>query len=53
MLGGAFLGMLPQLLNVRRAQAMGFFLLPVILFYSGYQREIVTFLHLEVENSIP
>lgn len=49
MLGGAFLGMLPQLLNVRRAQAMGFFLLPVILFYSGYQREIVSFLHLEAK----
>ncbi|WP_214835533.1 tripartite tricarboxylate transporter permease [Exiguobacterium sp. s36] len=47
MIGGTLLGMLPQLVNVRRAQAMGFFLLPVILFYSSYQSEIVSLIHLK------
>lgn len=53
MIGGTLLGMLPPLLNVRRAQAMGFFLMPVILFYSGSQREITTFLLLEAKVMPP
>lgn len=53
MIGGAFLGMLAPLLNVRRAQAMGFFLLPVILYYSGFQREIVSLFKIEAKMMIP
>ena len=46
------LGMIAPLANVRRAQAMAFFLLPVLVFFSGYQAEIYTFLHLETKFSI-
>jgi putative membrane protein len=53
MIGGAFLGMMAPILNVSRAQAMGFFLVPVILFYSGYQREISTLLHTEAKVMLP
>lgn len=49
LMGGAYLGLLPPLLNVRRAQAMGFFLVPVMLFYSGRQAGIVSYLHLEAK----
>ncbi|WP_214829672.1 tripartite tricarboxylate transporter permease [Exiguobacterium algae] len=49
LMGGAYLGLLPPLLHVRRAQAMGFFLVPVMLFYSGHQANIVSYLHLEAK----
>ena len=34
-------GLIPLLFNVRRAQSMGFFLLPTMLYFSGYQGEVV------------
>ena len=53
LIGGALLGFLAPLTGVRRAQAMGFFLVPVTLFYSGWQREIVSFLSLQSQASPP
>ena len=44
---GTVLGAIPYVVNIRKAQAMGFFLVPVLLFFSGSQAEIVTFSHLE------
>lgn len=41
------LGAIPYVVNIRRAQAMGFFLIPVLLFFSGYEAEILTGLSLE------
>jgi len=49
LVGASFLGMIPPLVNVRRAQAMGFFLIPVLLFYSGYQRIVSTWLNIEAK----
>ena len=34
-------GLIPIKVGVRRAQLMGFFIVPVMLFYSGYQVELV------------
>ncbi len=34
-------GLIPIRVGVRRAQLMGFFIVPVMLFYSGYQVELV------------
>lgn len=47
LIGATLLGLVAPLAEVRRAQAMGMFLLPVILYYSGYQAKIVTALGLE------
>ncbi len=47
------LGLLPAMVNVRRAQLMGFFLVPVLLFFSGRQAEIVTALGLQARTSPP
>lgn len=40
-------GLIPLLFGVRRAQLMGFFLVPTMLFYSGYQVTLVDWLSLE------
>ena len=40
-------GLIPLLFGVRRAQLMGFFLVPTMLFYSGYQMTLVDGLSLE------
>lgn len=40
-------GLLPIFTGARRAQLMVFFLVPVLLFYSGYQADIVSALKLE------
>ena len=40
-------GLVPLLFNVRRAQLMGFFLVPTMLFYSGRQGHIVDWLLLQ------
>lgn len=53
MIGGVLLGFIAPLAGVRRAQAMGFFLVPVLLFYSGKERDIVSFLRLESHMSAP
>ena len=37
-------GSVPLHFGVRRAQLMGFFLVPVMLFYSGYQEQLVDWL---------
>ena len=41
------IGFIPLLFGVRRAQLMGFFLVPTMLFYSGYQVTLVDALALE------
>ncbi len=41
------IGMIPLLYGVRRAQLMGFFLVPAMLFFSGYQGQIVALLPIE------
>ena len=40
----SILGLIPLILGVRRAQLMGFFLVPAMLYYSGFQRQVVDFL---------
>ncbi len=40
-------GLIPLVFGVRRAQLMGFFLVPTMLFYSGYQVTLVDWLSLE------
>ena len=40
----SILGLTPLILGVRRAQLMGFFLVPAMLYYSGFQRHVVDFL---------
>lgn len=40
-------GLVPIYTGARRAQLMGFFLVPVMLFYSGHQAGFVSALHLE------
>lgn len=47
-----FLGMIAPVVNARRAQAMGYFMIPVMLYYSGYQADIVSFLNLESKVNI-
>ena len=37
-------GLIPLLFGVRRAQLMGFFLVPTMLFYSGYEGRLVNWL---------
>jgi putative membrane protein len=51
-LSATFLGMIAPVVNARRAQAMGYFMIPVILYYSGYQASVVSTLHLEAKASI-
>lgn len=51
LVGGTFLGLLPPLVKVRRTQLMGLFLVPVIMFFSGIQDSIVSFLRLEAQLS--
>jgi len=48
----SFLGMIAPVVDVRRAQAMAFFLVPVLIFFSGYQAEIYSMLHLETSFSV-
>ena len=43
----ALVGLVPLRAGVRRAQLMGFFLVPTMLFYSGYERRIVDLLGIE------
>lgn len=40
-------GLIPLRAGARRAQLMGFFLVPTMLFYSGYERRIVDLLGIE------
>ncbi len=40
----SILGLTPLIVGVRRAQLMGFFLVPAMLYYSGFQRQVVDFL---------
>lgn len=51
LVGSTCLGLLPPLVKVRRTQLMGLFLVPVILFFSGIQDNVVSFLHLEAQIS--
>lgn len=44
-------GMLPLVTGVRRAQLMGFFLVPTLLFYSGYSATVVDLLSIEARMS--
>ncbi|WP_157940019.1 tripartite tricarboxylate transporter permease [Campylobacter blaseri] len=46
------LGIMPYIFNVRKGQMMGFFILPTILFFSGYQENIVSYLNLEAKIKI-
>lgn len=46
LVAATFLGMVAPLAGVRRTQAMGFLLVPTILFYSGWLAPVVTFLGL-------
>jgi hypothetical protein len=41
------LGLIPHFTGVRKAQAMGFFLVPTMLFFSGRQADVVDALHLQ------
>jgi putative membrane protein len=41
-LTGASLGMLSPLVHVQKSLLMGYFMVPVMLFYSGFQRHFVT-----------
>ena len=50
---GTLIGLIRPLVGVRRAQCMGFFLVPVMLFYSGYQGAIVSALGLEAKFTPP
>ena len=45
------LGLLPPMVNVRRSQMMGFFLIPVMLFFSGFQETFVSLFRLESQLS--
>lgn len=47
LIGTSLLGLVAPLVEIRRAQAMGVFLVPVMLYYSGHQAKIVTWLRLE------
>lgn len=47
---GTCLGLVAPVVGCRRAQAMGLFLIPTILFFSGYTARVVTFLGLESVN---
>ena len=47
LVAASLVGLLPMALGARRAQLMGFFLVPVLLYYSGHQAEIVEFLSIE------
>ncbi len=44
-------GSVPLYFGVRRAQLMGFFLVPVMLFYSGYQGQLVDWLSIGQRTS--
>ena len=44
-------GLIPLVFGVRRAQLMGFFLVPTMLFYSGYQVTLVDWLSLEQQTA--
>ena len=45
------IGMIPLVCGVRRAQLMGFFLVPAMLFFSGYQGRLVALLPIEQRTS--
>jgi len=47
---GTLLGMTAPLSGVRRTQAMGFLLVPTILFYSGLTAPVVTLLHSSITH---
>ena len=44
-------GLLPMFLQARRAQLMGFFLVPTMLFYSGVGPQLYSMLELSAQNS--
>ena len=44
LVAAAAVGLVPLQFGVRRAQLMGFFLVPAMLFYSGYQGQLVDWL---------
>ena len=46
---GSLIGMIPPVVAVRRSQAMGFFLIPTMLFFSGYQAEVVSLMRFEAK----
>ena len=47
LVSATLVGLVPLVFKVRRAQLMGFFLVPTMLFYSGQQGRIVDWLSLE------
>lgn len=47
LVSATLVGLVPLIFKVRRAQLMGFFLVPTMLFYSGQQGRIVDWLSLE------
>ncbi len=47
LIGTTLLGMVAPIAGVRRAHAMGLFLVPTILYYSGQQARIVSWLRLD------
>jgi putative membrane protein len=51
LMAATVVGLLPMSTGVRRAQLMGFFLVPTMLFYSGYQMDLVDFLSIEARSS--
>jgi putative membrane protein len=53
LVAGSCLGLLPSILQVRKSQMMGLFLVPVLLFFSGYQDTVVSFFALEAQSSPP
>jgi len=53
LVAGSCLGLLPSIFQVRKSQMMGLFLVPVLLFFSGYQDTVVSFFALEGQSSPP
>lgn len=51
LIAGACLGLLPAMVGVRRTQIMGFFLVPTMLFFSGFQDSFVTLFSLQAQVS--
>jgi CDP-diglyceride synthetase len=54
LLGTTLLGLVAPLAGVRRANAMGMFLVPTMLFFSGWRTPVVGFLRLEtIKTPVP
>lgn len=51
LVAGTCLGLLPPIVKVRRTQLMGLFLVPVLLFFSGFQDSFVTLFWLQAQIS--